>query len=131
MGGMLISEQKGSFQHGGEEQRAKARSCPESERGSDYSVKDVPPMPLEDWNGLGTADMGSTTRATKVACISVTASSMEMPIPSLRISTPKILAAHIAPYSLAPLSVTSKGRIWSEYQGVASSLLEALLVMVI
>ncbi len=60
-------------------------------------------------NGLATADMGSTTRATNVACISLTASSMEMPQPSLRISTPKILAAHMAPYSLAPESVMSKG----------------------
>ena len=82
------------------------------------------------WNGLGTADMGSTVRATKVALISVTASSTEMPDPSLRISTPKILAAHMAPYSLAPVRVMSKGRIWSEYQGVASSLSEPVLVMV-
>ena len=60
-------------------------------------------------SGLATADMGSTTRATKVACISVTASSIEMPMPSLRISRPKSLAAHMAPYSFAPESVTSKG----------------------
>ena len=50
----------------------------------------------------------------------LTASSMEMPNPSFRISRPKILAAHIAPYSLAPESVTSKGSTWSEYQGDAS-----------
>jgi hypothetical protein len=43
--------------------------------------------------------------------ISLTASSIEEPQPSLRISTPKILAAAIAPYSLAPAMVTSKGRI--------------------
>lgn len=60
----------------------------------------MPPMPLLVANGLATADMGSTTRATKVACISVTASSIDTPDPSFRISTPKILAAHIAPYSL-------------------------------
>src|ERR1035441_8694383 len=72
------------------------------------------------WNGLATADMGSTTRATKVACISLTASSIEIPKPSLRISRPKILAAHMAPYSLAPLSVTSNGSTWSLYHGVAS-----------
>ena len=60
--------------------------------------------------------MGSTERATKLALISVTASSTEMPEASLSSSTPKILAAHIAPYSLAPVSVMSKGRIWSEYQ---------------
>src|SRR5665213_986067 len=83
------------------------------------------------WNRLGEADMGSTARATNVADISVTASSMEMPDPSLSSSTPKILAAHIAPYSFAPVSVMSKGRIWSEYQGVASSLSEPVLVMVI
>ena len=59
----------------------------------------------------GTADMGSIARATNVACISVTASSIETPEPSLRISTPKILAAHIAPYSLAPARVMSNGRI--------------------
>jgi hypothetical protein len=58
----------------------------------------------------------------RVACISLTASSIEEPQPSLRISTPKILAAAMAPYSLAPAMVTSKGRIWSEYQGLASSL---------
>ena len=57
-------------------------------------------MPLLVENGLATADMGSTTRATKVACISVTASSIDTPDPSFRISTPNILAAHIAPYSL-------------------------------
>lgn len=48
-------------------------------------------------NGLASADMGSTVRATKVACISLTASSGEMLQPSLRISAPKILAAMIAP----------------------------------
>ena len=74
------------------------------------------------WNALGTADMGSTARATNVADISVTASSTEMPDPSLSSSTPKILAAHCAPYSLAPVRVMSKGRIWSEYQGLATSL---------
>ena len=40
--------------------------------------------------------------------------------PSFRISTPKILAAAIAPYSLAPARVTLKGRTWSEYQGAAT-----------
>src|SRR6267142_2545676 len=61
-------------------------------------------------------------RKVKVACISLTASSIEMPDPSLRISTPKILDAAWAPYPLEPARVMSKGRIWSEYQGVASSL---------
>jgi hypothetical protein len=60
---------------------------------------------------------GTSGRATKVACISVTASSIDTPEPSFRISTPKILAAAIAPYSLAPARVTLKGRTWSEYQG--------------
>ncbi len=60
-------------------------------------------------------------RKANVACISLTASSIEMPDPSLRISTPKILDAAWAPYSLEPARVMSKGRIWSEYQGVASS----------
>ena len=73
-------------------------------------------------NGLATADMGSTTRATKVACISLTASSIEMPQPSLRISMPKMRAAHMAPISFAPESVMSNGSTWSEYQGVASCL---------
>jgi len=50
------------------------------------------------WKGLATADMGSTARATKVADPSVTASSIEMPVPSLSSSTPKMRAAHIAPY---------------------------------
>ena len=60
-------------------------------------------------------------RKANVACTSLTASSIEMPDPSLRISTPKILDAAWAPYSLEPARVMSKARIWSEYQGVASS----------
>src|SRR3974390_520843 len=73
-------------------------------------------------NGLGTACIGSMARATNVACDSVTASSMDTPEPSLRISTPRILAAHRAPYSLAPDRVTLNGSTWSEYQGMARSL---------
>jgi hypothetical protein len=46
----------------------------------------------------------------KVACCSSTESSTEVPKPSLRISTPKILAEAAAPYSLAPAMVMSKGR---------------------
>ena len=51
-------------------------------------------------------------RATKLAWVSVTVSSIETPVPSFRISTPKILAPAMAPYSLAAASVMSKGRIW-------------------
>ncbi len=64
--------------------------------------------------GLATAVIGSTARATNVACISVTASSIETPEPSFRISTPKIFAQAIAPYSFAPARVTSNGSTWSE-----------------
>jgi len=49
--------------------------------------------------------------ATKVACCSMTVSSMEVPKPSLRISTPNSLAEAAAPYSLAAAMVISKGRI--------------------
>jgi len=59
-----------------------------------------------------------------VDCISVTASSIETPEPSFRISTPKIFIVVAAPYSLVPASVTSKGRIWSVYQGWARALNE-------
>ncbi len=41
----------------------------------------------------------------------MTVSSMEVPKPSLRISTPNSLALAAAPYSLAPAMVMSKGRI--------------------
>ena len=51
----------------------------------------------------------------------MTVSSIEVPKPSLRISTPKSLAEAAAPYSLAPAMVMSKGRIWSLYQGRAGS----------
>jgi len=61
-------------------------------------------------------------RATKVACISWTASSIDTPEPSFRISTPKIFIVVAAPCSLVPQRVMSKGRIWSEYQGLACSL---------
>jgi hypothetical protein len=57
-----------------------------------------------------------------VACISLTASSMETPLPSFKISTPKIFMLAAAPFSLAPARVMSKGKIWSEYQGTADSL---------
>jgi hypothetical protein len=52
----------------------------------------------------------------------LTESSIDMPQPSLRISTPKSLAEAAAPYSLAATTVISKGRAWSEYQGRAGSL---------
>jgi hypothetical protein len=55
--------------------------------------------------------------AMKVACCSMTVSSMEVPKPSLRISTPNSLAEAAAPYSLAQAMVMSKGRIWSVNQG--------------
>ena len=61
-------------------------------------------------------------RATKVACISLTESSILMPQPSLRISTPNSLAEAAEPYSLAMATVISKGRAWSLYQGRAGSL---------
>jgi hypothetical protein len=61
-------------------------------------------------------------RATKVACISSTESSTEVPKPSFRISTPNNFAEAAAPYSLAAAMVMSKGRIWSVYQGWAISL---------
>jgi len=57
--------------------------------------------------------------ATNVACCSMTVSSMEVPKPSLRISTPNSLAEAPAPYSLAQAMVISKGRIWSVNQGRA------------
>ena len=56
-------------------------------------------------------------QATKVACISLTESSIDMPQPSFRISTPNSLALAAAPYSLAAATVISKRRAWSEYQG--------------
>ena len=61
-------------------------------------------------------------QATKVACISLTESSILMPQPSFRISTPNSLPLAAAPYSLAMATVISKGRAWSEYQGRAGSL---------
>lgn len=60
---------------------------------------------------LPTACSGAIDWATKVACCSMTVSSMEVPKPSLRISTPNSLAEAAAPYSLAPAMVMSKGRI--------------------
>ena len=101
----------------------KERKGPEREipgLGAIYKVGRVDP-PIPPSNLLATACRGSTERATKVADDSVTASSMLMPEPSFRISTPKILAEVMAPYSLAADSVMSKGSTWSEYQGVASS----------
>ena len=80
--------------------------------------------PPKFWKGEVTACQGWTKRATKLACISVTASSIDTPEPSLRISTPVIFMAQAAPCSLVPARVMSKGRIWSEYQG-RSFLLEA------
>jgi len=62
---------------------------------------------------------GAMVWATKVACCSMTVSSMEVPKPSLRISTPNSLALAPAPYSLAQAMVMSKGRIWSVNQGRA------------
>jgi hypothetical protein len=58
-----------------------------------------------------TACKGEMVWATNVACCSMTVSSMEVPKPSLRISTPNSLALAAAPYSLAAAMVMSKGRI--------------------
>jgi hypothetical protein len=46
-----------------------------------------------------TAWSGATERATKVACCSSTLSSIEVPNPSFRISTPNSFAEAAAPYS--------------------------------
>ena len=51
-----------------------------------------------------------TVRATKVAWVSVTVSSIEMPVPSLRISTPKILAPAMAPYPFAAFKGDIEGK---------------------
>jgi hypothetical protein len=53
---------------------------------------------------------------------------METPEPSLRISTPKIFIEVAEPCSLVPQRVMSKGRIWSEYQGWATSLKPEVMV---
>jgi hypothetical protein len=61
-------------------------------------------------------------RATKLAWVSDAESSIEIPLPPLRISTPKIFIAVAAPSSVVPARVMSKGRIWSLNQGCARSL---------
>lgn len=58
----------------------------------------------------------------KVPCCSMTESSTEVPQPSFKISTPKILQLAPAPYSFEATMVMSKGRTWSAYQGWAISL---------
>ena len=54
---------------------------------------------------------GCTARATKVAWVSVTVSSIDTPVPSFRTYTPMILAPAAAPYSFEAARVMSKARI--------------------
>jgi hypothetical protein len=65
-------------------------------------------LPINE--AVPTACKGAMSRATNVPCCSMTVSSIEVPKPSLRISTPKSLALAAAPYSLAQARVISKGR---------------------